>query len=497
MTKAGSQMINNLFGGATSAQVPTKEEKVWQVSEILNQAKRSLEKQFHQVAIVGEISSFKPWRSGHWYFNLKDKNCSLNAIMFRNANQRVVFEVEEGQEVLARGRISVYPERSQVQFIVERLEPIGEGALALAFEQMKTKLQKEGLFNADIKKSIPSFPLRIGLVTSPQGAALRDMLRVMKQRWPGVQFVLSPTRVQGQGADQEIANALTLLDKKGTCDVIVLSRGGGSLSDLWSFNEERLARAIYKTKTPVISAVGHATDTTIADFVADLAVATPTHAASILPDKSDIDLTLKRAQQQLQNTITSHVQNLRKQLELNRQQLTDPRLRILQSKQSLDDKERRAQQALLRHFGIQKKKLEQLERQLRTQHPYQILNNQKDKLTRYHHATLKNNPQSIIKEKQRSLGISKQKIDQAIKNRLRQSQQNLALHAAALESLSPLSILSRGYALIQKDDETDQGIVSRIDQLRKADKVKIQLSDGIATAQITQISNRKDVNHDN
>ena len=152
MTKAGSQMINNLFGGATSAQVPTKEEKVWQVSEILNQAKRSLEKQFHQVAIVGEISSFKPWRSGHWYFNLKDKNCSLNAIMFRNANQRVAFEVEEGQEVLARGRISVYPERSQVQFIVERLEPIGEGALALAFEQMKTKLQKEGLFNTDIKK---------------------------------------------------------------------------------------------------------------------------------------------------------------------------------------------------------------------------------------------------------------------------------------------------------------------------------------------------------
>ena len=492
MTKAGSQMISNLFGGPTTAQAPTKEEKVWQVSEILGQAKRSLEKQFHHVAIVGEISSFKPWRSGHWYFNLKDKNCSINAIMFRNANQRVAFEVEEGQEVLARGRISIYPERSQVQFIVDRLEPIGEGALALAFEQMKTKLHKEGLFDPSTKKDIPSFPLRVGLVTSPQGAALRDMLRVMKQRWPGVNFLLSPTRVQGQGAAQEIAKALALLDKNGKCDVIVLSRGGGSLSDLWAFNEESLARAIHNSKTPIVSAVGHATDTTIADFVADFSVATPTHAASILPNKSDVDLTLKRSAQQLNNTIKSLVVSLRKQLQLKRQQLTDPRLRILQKKQALDDKERRAQQALLRQLGSHKKQLEQCERQLRAQHPYQILNNQKDRLARYHHALLKNAPENKIKERQRSLVLIRQKLDQAIESHLQKSKQSLALNAAALETLSPLSVLSRGYALIQKETENNSEVVSRTQQLQKEDKVKIQLSDGTATAQITTISPRKD-----
>ena len=492
MTKAGSQMISNLFGGATTDQTPTKEEKVWQVSEILGQAKRSLEKQFHHVAIVGEISSFKPWRSGHWYFNLKDKNCSINAIMFRNANQRVAFEVEEGQEVLARGRISIYPERSQVQFIVEQLEPIGEGALALAFEQMKTKLNQEGLFDPDNKKELPSFPLRVGLVTSPQGAALRDMLRVMKQRWPGIDLLLSPTRVQGQGAASEIAKALTILDKKGKCDVIVISRGGGSLSDLWSFNEELLARAIHKAKTPIVSAVGHATDTTIVDFVADYSVATPTHAASILPNKNDLSLTLKRAQQQLNNHIMSLVVNLRKQLQLKREQLTDPRLRILQSKQILDDKERRAQQALLKQLGKNKKQLEQFERQLRTQHPYQILGNQKDKLARFHHVLLKNTPEKKIKEKQRSLALSKQRLDQSILSHLQKGRQNLALNAAALESLSPLSVLSRGYALIQKETVGNQEVISRIQQLNKEDNVKIQFSDGTATAQIKNISNRKD-----
>jgi exodeoxyribonuclease VII large subunit len=492
MTKAGSQMIANLFGAPESTRAPQKEEKIWQVSEVLAHAKRTLERQFNQVAIVGEISSFKPWRSGHWYFNLKDKNCSLNSIMFKNANQRVAFEVEEGQEVLARGRISIYPERSQVQFIVDRLEPLGAGALALAFEQLKKKLEKEGLFDSKQKKALPQFPQRIGLITSPQGAALRDMLRVMQQRWPGLEIILSPTKVQGPGAAQEIAKALALIDLHGKCDALIISRGGGSLEDLWAFNEEVLARAIHDTRTPIISAVGHATDTTIADYVADLSVATPTHAASLIPEKTRWQETLVRKKEELHQTVNDRIHRYQQLLELRRQQLPDPRLRILQLKQTIDDKERRAQQALNKNITAQKSRLAQQERRIKAQHPYQILRTQQNKLVQHHRTILKHSPNAVIQDSQRNLLILKQKLSQSMQKALQDAQQTLAVRASALETLSPLSVLSRGYALVQKKEGDTAPLVAQSSQLQEQDKVQIQFSDGTAEATITRILPRKD-----
>ena len=247
------------------------------VSQLISLVRQDVENKYRSVTIVGEISSFKPWRSGHWYFDLKDEQALVPAVMFKGFCEKVKFEVKEGLQVLIKGRVSVYAPQSRIQLIVESMEPVGAGALALAFEQLKEKLQKEGLFDPKHKKPLPFFPKTLGLVTSPQGAALQDMLRILNQRMPGLNILLSPARVQGQGSAAELAQALKLLEAQKICDVIIIGRGGGALEDLWAFNEEVLARAIYECQAPIISAVGHETDFSIADFVADLRCATPTH----------------------------------------------------------------------------------------------------------------------------------------------------------------------------------------------------------------------------
>ena len=258
------------------------------------------------------------------------------------------------------------------------------------------------------------------------------------------------------------------MDEYGDCDVIVLSRGGGSLADLWAFNEEVLARAIFAADTPVVSAVGHATDTTIADFVSDLSVATPTHAASILKDKNEFELALKRHKHQLNIQMNQLLQQLRHQLQLQRQQLVDPRLSLLAAKQVLDDKERRAQKALLRQIKTSQELLSQQERQLRGHHPYQVLNNQKDSLAQYYRKLVSYAPRSSIKEQQQTLHLLRQKLDQSIRNQLALAKQKVALQAAGLDTLSPLKVLSRGYALVHKNEE----LVSTVAQVKLKDEMR-------------------------
>ncbi|MEJ5304334.1 MAG: exodeoxyribonuclease VII large subunit [Ignavibacteria bacterium] len=256
--------------------------KIYSVSEINREIKILLETSFDYITVVGEISNFKAYQSGHWYFSLKDENSQISCVMWRGLNSYVFFTPQDGMKIIVTGRINVYEPRGSYQIEVSSMKPLGVGELQIAFETLKRKLAAEGLFDERFKKPIPKIPSRIGIVTSKDGAALRDVLAVIRRRFPVVEVVLAHTSVQGEGAANEISNALDLMNEYGEVDVIILCRGGGSLEDLWAFNEEVTARAIFRSKIPVVTGIGHEVDFTIADFVADLRAATPTAAAELV-----------------------------------------------------------------------------------------------------------------------------------------------------------------------------------------------------------------------
>ena len=258
------------------------EKNVITITELTRQIKYSLESSFPRVWVEGEISNFKHHTSGHLYFTLKDEGAQLSAVMWRSRVSYLSFQPEDGMKVIARGSITVYPPRGNYQLDVEQIQPLGLGELQQAFERLKQKLDAEGLFDAEHKKPIPEFPERIGLVTSETGAALKDIRSVLSRRQPSVEVILAPVRVQGAGAAEEIADAIKDMNQFGDIDVLIVGRGGGSLEDLWAFNEEIVARAIYASKIPIISAVGHEIDFSIADFVADLRAPTPSAAAELV-----------------------------------------------------------------------------------------------------------------------------------------------------------------------------------------------------------------------
>lgn len=262
------------------------------VAELTNQIRMVLEEDFIDVHVVGEISNAKIYPSGHWYFSLKDKEATLPCVAFKTANQFIKFRLEDGLMVVAHGRLSVYPPRGAYQMIVNALEPVGIGDWQLAFEQLKAKLNEEGLFEAERKRPIPLMPKRIGVVTSPAGAAIQDILSALARRNSAVNILISPCRVQGDGSELEIAQAITQLSEYDDIEVIIVARGGGSIEDLWAFNTESVARAVANSKVPVISGVGHETDVTICDFVADMRAPTPTAAAEMVA-KGSLELTEK------------------------------------------------------------------------------------------------------------------------------------------------------------------------------------------------------------
>jgi exodeoxyribonuclease VII large subunit len=308
------------------------------VSEVNQIIKGTLEAELDGFWIVGEISNFRSPPSGHCYFTLKDDKCQICAVMFRRQGMGLSFAPENGMEVLCFGKVSVYPVRGDLQLYVESMEPRGHGALYLAFEQLKRKLSAEGLFSRERKRSLPFLPASVGIVTSEKGAALRDMLRIIGDRFPDRRVIVLPVKVQGEGAAAEIAAAIHELSGSGQIDVMIVGRGGGSLEDLWAFNEEIVARAIFASRVPVISAVGHEIDFTIADFVADFRAPTPTAAAEIVvPRKSDLVDRLNGLEEQL-------LRCMRRKLELAKEsrrglvkRLVDPERRLREVQQRLDD----------------------------------------------------------------------------------------------------------------------------------------------------------------
>jgi exodeoxyribonuclease VII large subunit len=309
------------------------------VSQITGHIQHTLEKGFASVWVKGEISNLTRHSSGHWYFSLKDSGAQLGSVMFRRQNEGVRFEPTHGMEITAHGRISVYPPQGRYQLIVDQMLPAGQGDLHLAFENLKKKLHAEGLFDPSLKQKLPAYPAKIGIVTSPTGAAIRDMINILSRRFPLAELILLPVKVQGEGAATEIADAIGTFNSMDECQVLLVGRGGGSLEDLWAFNEESVARAIAHSKIPVVSAVGHETDTTISDFVADHRAPTPSAAAElVVPDQIELIRWFNQVEQSLQSNMRSRIEKYGQRLDsISRSYaLKRPELMIEQSFQKLD-----------------------------------------------------------------------------------------------------------------------------------------------------------------
>ncbi|MFE0559913.1 exodeoxyribonuclease VII large subunit [Paenibacillus sp. NPDC058910] len=414
------------------------------------------------VWIRGEISNFTHHSSGHMYFTLKDEGSRIRAIMFATHNQRLPFIPKEGSRVIARGNVSVYERDGQYQFYAVQMQPDGIGSLYLAYEQLKSKLEEEGLFAAERKRPLPRYPKTIGVITSPTGAAVRDIMITIRRRYPQARAILYPVLVQGKGAAPSIVKAIRTMNDMAEADVLIVGRGGGSLEELWAFNEEIVARAIYQSNIPVISAVGHETDFTIADFVADLRAATPTAAAELaVPSSAELRGQLVQRQRQLKQGLQQRLKRSRDRLvSLQRSPvLVHPRRYMLQHAERLDMLSQRLQGNLKSQLSLVRQRQKSLHQGLirynpRTQAEFSA--RRKDQVSRQ----LMNAMQSIMKSKMSQLQTEMRHLD----------------------ALSPLKIMSRGYSLVY--DEQEQKLVKSIEDVQLGDLVNVRVSDGQLQCQV-------------
>ena len=408
------------------------------VSELTTQIRGALEKRFASVWVEGEISNFRAHSSGHWYFTLKDEFAQLKSACYRSSNQRIRFRLEDGMQVRARGRLSVYEPKGEYQLIVESIEPVGAGALQLAFEQTKARLQAEGLFAPELKRPIPIFPKRVGVVTSPNGAAIRDILHVISRRTRSVHILIASARVQGEGASHEIVRAIKFLNehhqsslRQGSfeegIDVMIVGRGGGSIEDLWAFNEEAVARAIRNSAIPVISAVGHETDFTIADFVADMRAPTPSAAAEMVAaHESELCARLGSLSATLARSIQYRIAGARNEVqELALSNAFDAVAgRVRDALTTAGAAEYRLQAALREALQAAHHRLGDASRGVS---PMQL--------------------RSVLATARERFGSLKKSHEAAMTARIDNAKRQLALRASSLDAMSPLKVLERGYAI--------------------------------------------------
>ena len=430
--------------------------RVLTVSDVTAEIRTTLESGFGELWIEGEISNCRVWNTGHVYFTLKDSTAQLKGVMFRSAYRYLKFKIEDGLHVVARGRLSVYEPKGEYQLVCEHLEPHGRGALQLAFEQLKRKLQAEGLFAGDRKRRIPALPRKIGIVTSLDGAALRDILKVLGRRHPNAHIVIRPVRVQGDGAAEDIARALKAIARVPGIDVVIVGRGGGSIEDLWAFNEESLARTIAACPVPVISAVGHEVDVTIADFVADLRAPTPSAAAEmVVTAKEEFRARLDRLDGRLASAMRSGLQRRRHLLH------------VLTSHRGLAGWQVRV--------AMQGRHVSEMSHALRRAAASLI-----GRRTREHQARTARLEATDVR---RSLAAIHGRLAAAdsrlhlIAGRVHErAWARLIALAGRLDSLSPLAVLARGYAVCWTDDRT--AIIRQASQVGPGDRVRVTLHEG-------------------
>ena len=437
------------------------------VSQLNNNIKLLFEETFDFLWVEGEVSNLRRPQSGHVYFTLKDDKSQINAVFFRQFGvykRHANFELEEGLSVLCRARLNVYLPRGEYQLVVESVEPLGIGALQKAFEQLKAKLLAEGLFDERYKKTIPFLPKKIGVVTSPTGAVIRDILNITKRRFPIADILIAPVRVQGEDAASEIIQALRNLQSYGGIDVIVIARGGGSLEDIAPFNDEALAREIFHSSIPIVSAVGHETDFTICDFVADLRASTPSAAAElIVPEWIELTAKINIIKQRLINGYCRYLKNWRDRIAGLQERLKDPRRILINLQIRLDDLRERLRVAQNRKKQNLYNDLRQLELRFRYQSPAKQINEKK--------ILLKNIQKDIFNNISYHLA--------ALKERLQKN-------SAILESLSPLNVLQRGYSITR--NVASGMIVRQAAALGIGEDVNVQLAKGNFNAKIEKIS---------
>ena len=411
-------------------------DEIYSVSHFVRLCKNSIEKHIPQSFIQGEISNLSKPSSGHWYFSLKDENSQIRCAFFRLNQRKIQFTPENGMSVIIRGVTTLYPQRGDFQLIVQQMEPAGVGNLQLAFDQLKNKLRIEGLFDSENKKELPEYPEKIGVISSSTGSVIRDIIEVLKSRYPLSEILLYDTIVQGENAHHKIIKALKAADDQKHCDVLILARGGGSLEDLWAFNEEELARAIFDCSTPIISSIGHETDTTIADFVADLRAPTPSAAAvSATPDVNAILYNAAKLKKYLLESIKQSVESKKYSLALLRQRIIDPSQQLLLNAQKLDDLE-------LRLIRTNKR---------------------------------------IIDENKRKLKLLISQLQNYSENFIKLQKNQLSNRASVLSLLSPLNTLSRGYTITQNKKGE---IVTSHNQINSKEFIITQFHDGKVTSKV-------------
>ncbi|GAD62242.1 exodeoxyribonuclease VII large subunit [Aquipseudomonas alcaligenes] len=422
------------------------------VSQLNNRARLLLEDVFAQVWVEGEISNLAKPASGHLYFTLKDSQAQVRCALFRQNAARVRQALRDGLAVRVRGKVSLFEGRGDYQLILDTVEPAGDGALRLAFEALKEKLSAEGLFASERKRALPAHPQRIGIVSSPTGAVIRDIISVFRRRAPQVALTLIPTAVQGREATAQIVRALQLADRAGF-DAIILARGGGSLEDLWCFNEEAVARAVADCVTPIVSAVGHETDVSISDFVADVRAPTPSAAAELLaPDSSDLQRRLDSLNRRLALSLRSRLSREQLRLDGLARRLRHPGERLRQQAQRLDDLDMRLRRAFAQQSTSRHERLARLDGRLHAQHPGRAL--------------------ALLRQRLDSLG---ERLPRAIELQLRQQRQQLENLVQTLHIVSPLATLGRGYSILL--DERGQAVRSAA-QTRPGQRLKARLSEG-------------------
>ena len=442
-----------------------QEKKPLTVSQLTRQISLLLEGKFRSLTVEGELSNVKRAASGHWYFSLKDDQSQIRGVMFRNAAAGLRFEPEDGLEVVVRGHLTVYQQRGEYQVMVSSMEPKGLGALQLAFEQLKAKLDAEGLFAAEHKQSIPFLPRRIGIVTSPTGAVIHDMLTVLERRFDGIPVLFFPVQVQGEMAAPSLVEAIqhlnTLRDSQ-QIDVLIVGRGGGSIEDLWAFNDEKLARVIFSSDIPIISAVGHETDFTIADFVSDLRAPTPSAAVELaVPKKEDLEHTVSQKQERLQRTMLQQLDRLREYVEAVRLRLASPDAMLQQHAQRVDDLDSLLRERTKRQLENLRNRISGIAEKLFLLSPGRELETQQHSL-------------NLLQDRlTRSIGLLQIKLSDSV-------QQQMDL----LDSLSPLSVLHRGYSVTL--DNKGKSLRS-VKEVHSGDKLQVRMEDGTLQTKVVSV----------
>ena len=444
--------------------LPSQSPAIFTVSRLNQTVRLLLQHQLGQAWISGQISNFTQPASCHWYFTLKDDTAQVRCAMFRNSNRRVTFRPQHGQQVLVRANITLYEPRGDYQIIVESMQPAGEGLLQQKYEQLKAKLQAEGLFDQQYKKPLPSPAHCVGVITSKTGAALHDILHVLKRRDPSLPVIIYPTAVQGDDAPGQIVRAIELANQRNECDVLIVGRGGGSLEDLWSFNDERVARAIFASRIPVVSAVGHETDVTIADFVADLRAPTPSAAAEVVSrNQQELLRQVQSTRQRLEMAMDYYLANRTRRFTQihHRLQQQHPQLRLARQQTMLERLKKRMSFALenqLKRAGQQQQRLTQR------------LNQQ--------------NPQPKIHRAQTRIQQLEYRLAEILRAQLSATRERFGNAVTHLEAVSPLSTLARGYSVTTA---TDGNVLKKVKQVKAGEMLTTRLEDGWIESEVKNI----------